>query len=325
MRPLALKGHERPIRFVKYNREGDVFVSCALDKEPTLWRTDTGERIGTYKGHNGAVWCCDIDSQTRRMVTAGADNTCKIWDVQSGKELFSIQHAVPCRSCEISSGDEFFHNCMYPRHGLKPVINVYKFAADSSQQDSAPVQRIEAHDDVITHAMWNASNTEIVSCSQDTTICKWDVETGTKLATATGHSKAVNMIQFNADRTHFVSASKDSTAKLWDYKTMKCIKTYKTEAPVNCAAISPLHDHVLTGGGQDAADVTTTAGASGKFEVHLFHKVLEEELDLIKGHFSPVNFVAIAPDGRSFVTGAEEGYCRLHHFDKTYVDWVDED
>ena len=29
MRPYLLKGHERPLTQVKYNREGDLFVSCA--------------------------------------------------------------------------------------------------------------------------------------------------------------------------------------------------------------------------------------------------------------------------------------------------------
>jgi translation initiation factor 3 subunit I len=50
--------------------------------------------------------------------------------------------------------------------------------------------------------------------------------------------------------TMFISASKDSTAKLWDMDTLKDKKTYKTERPVNSAAISPNKDHVVLGGGQ---------------------------------------------------------------------------
>ena len=60
MRPLLLKGHTRPLTFIKYNLEGDILVSCAKDHRPTLWYADSGERIGTYKGHNGATWSCDI-------------------------------------------------------------------------------------------------------------------------------------------------------------------------------------------------------------------------------------------------------------------------
>ena len=48
----------------------------------------------------------------------------------------------------------------------------------------------------------------------------------------------------------FISASKDTTAKLWDMDQLEDKKTYKTERPVNSAAISPNKDHVVLGGGQ---------------------------------------------------------------------------
>ncbi|VFQ71521.1 unnamed protein product [Cuscuta campestris] len=60
MRPILMKGHERPLTFLKYNREGDLLFSCAKDHNPTVWFADNGERLGTYRGHNGAVWTCDV-------------------------------------------------------------------------------------------------------------------------------------------------------------------------------------------------------------------------------------------------------------------------
>ncbi len=62
MRPILLKGHERPLTFLKYNRDGDLLFSCAKDHTPTVWYASNGERLGTYRGHNGAVWCCDVSS-----------------------------------------------------------------------------------------------------------------------------------------------------------------------------------------------------------------------------------------------------------------------
>jgi translation initiation factor 3 subunit I len=64
---------------------------------------------------------------------------------------------------------------------------------------------------------------------------------------------------------------------------------YNTPAPINHAAISPLFDHVMTGGGQDARDVTTTSARQGKFMVRFFHTIYQEEFGRVKGHFGPVN------------------------------------
>ncbi len=65
MRPILLKGHERPLTFLKYNRDGDLLFSCAKDHTPTVWYAHNGERLGTYRGHNGAVWCCDVSSMLK--------------------------------------------------------------------------------------------------------------------------------------------------------------------------------------------------------------------------------------------------------------------
>ena len=94
MRPVLLKGHERcvralcqgaaaaaapalahpaspsPLTFVKYNLEGDLLVTCAKDHTPNLWYSDDGERIGTFSGHNGPVWTCDLTGELPALVAA---------------------------------------------------------------------------------------------------------------------------------------------------------------------------------------------------------------------------------------------------------------
>ena len=61
LRPIMVKGHERPLTCVKYNREGDLLFTCAKDHTPCLWYAENGERIGTYQGHCGTVWCLDVN------------------------------------------------------------------------------------------------------------------------------------------------------------------------------------------------------------------------------------------------------------------------
>jgi translation initiation factor 3 subunit I len=92
---------------------------------------------------------------------------------------------------------------------------------------------------------------------------------------------------------------------------------------VNDAVISETKDHILLGGGQEAMSVTTTSGKVGKFETRFFHLVYEEEFGTVKGHFGPINALAVNPNGLSYASGAEDGYVRLHFFDKSYLDMKD--
>ena len=99
MRPILLKGHERSITCVIYNRDGDLIFTSAKDGRPTLWLSENGERVGTYEVHNGAVWHLDVSWDSKLLVSGSADMHAKVWDVESGRELASFEHSGPVRSC----------------------------------------------------------------------------------------------------------------------------------------------------------------------------------------------------------------------------------
>src|SRR6186713_1259619 len=100
-------------------------------------------------------------------------------------------------------------------------------------------------------------------------------------------------LQWSADRTYFITASKDKTARLVSADDLRVLKTYTTDTPLNSAAITPIKDYVILGGGQAAMDVTTTSARQGKFEARFYHKIFEEEIGRVRGHFGPLNYVAV--------------------------------
>jgi translation initiation factor 3 subunit I len=71
-----MKGHERSLTFLKYNQEGDLLFTCAKDKSPCVWWSDNGERIGTYEGHNGAVWSLDVTRDSKYLSRARLTRPC---------------------------------------------------------------------------------------------------------------------------------------------------------------------------------------------------------------------------------------------------------
>ena len=109
-RPINLKGHERSITHIKYNYEGDLIFSASKGPYPCLWNAQTGERIGTYDGHTGAVWYLDVNGdnvfsllvRSSRLLTGSADAKVKLWDVETGRDLFTFPHRVPVRCVEFA-------------------------------------------------------------------------------------------------------------------------------------------------------------------------------------------------------------------------------
>ncbi|KAF5184332.1 Eukaryotic translation initiation factor 3 subunit i [Thalictrum thalictroides] len=316
-----MKGHERPLTFLKYNREGDLLFSCAKDHTPDVWLADNGERLGTYRGHNGAVWCCDVSRDSTRLITGSADQSAKLWDVQTGNQLFSFNFNSPARAVDFGVGDELAVITTDPFMELPSAIHVKRISIDPNEQTVNSLLEIRGPRGRINRAVWGPLNKTIISVGEDAVVRIWDSETGKLIKESekeTGHRDAITSLSKSADGSHFLTGSLDKSARLWDTRTLTLIKTYVTERPVNAVAMSPLLDHVVIGGGQDARNVTTTDRRAGKFEAKFFHKILQEEIGGVKGHFGPINALVFNPDGRSFSSGGEDGYVRLHHFDPGY-------
>lgn len=84
--------------------DGETLVTTAADRTATLWSVASGRRLGDLRGHGGpvdlnegedaqltvrdrylGVVTADFDASGRRVATAGADGTARVWDVASGK------------------------------------------------------------------------------------------------------------------------------------------------------------------------------------------------------------------------------------------------
>ena len=210
-------------------------------------------------------------------------------------------------------------------------ISIYDVPANESPDSYADTPRLEIelpkdiHNKKVnpTNIVWLALNEALFVTFDNGAIRLYDPVTGDELEEFFAHEKKINRVSFNKDKTLFITSSADFTAKLYDAIDMKHLKTYKTDRPVNDAVISETKDHILLGGGQEAMSVTTTAGKVGKFETRFFWLVYEEEFGTVKGHFGPINALAINPNGLSYASGAEDGYVRLHFFDKSYLDMKD--
>lgn len=322
-----LKGHERAITCVLYNNDGDLVFTAAKDQMPTLWYAKTGERIGTYQGHQGAVWDLTVSWDSTRMVSASADASARMWDVQTGRELVVYNHMGPLRSASFAEGGQRFATVSDPFTDSPGHVSVFETPSDVPVDQLEKIASLEI--DLppkmkATKVVWGALNEKLIVSYADGTLRTFDPIDGSELQYAQVHSKDINRLTLNKDRTLLLTCSKDHTSKLLDADTLQVLKVYKTDRPVNAAVMHPTKEHVILGGGQDAMSVTTTSSNVGKFESRFFHMIYEEEFGRVKGHFGPINALAINPNGLSYASGAEDGYVRLHFFDEDYLSKQDE-
>ncbi|EGN94035.1 hypothetical protein SERLA73DRAFT_189186 [Serpula lacrymans var. lacrymans S7.3] len=321
MRPILLQGHERSLTQLKFNLEGDLLFSCSKDHIVNAWFSHNGERLGTYDGHNGTVWTLDVDSQSKFLVSGSADNTLRLWSVSTGKCLYTWEFPTAVKRVSFSDDDQQVVCITEQRMGHQGAVRVFQINrdGDGSDQPSKPLHMFNPIGSKATVCAFTYTPNLIVTGHESGKVALFDVTTGDEvLNNERAHMDVVTDMQLSTDKTYFITSSKDKTARLHDTKTLRVLKTFTTETPLNSAALDPFRPYVLLGGGQEAMQVTTTSLRQGKFETRFWHKVFEEEIGRVKGHFGPINTIAVHPGGSSYASGGEDGYVRVHHYDETY-------
>ncbi|KAI9787065.1 MAG: translation initiation factor eIF3 subunit [Peltula sp. TS41687] len=325
MRPILLQGHERALTQIKYNKDGDILFSVSKDHVICAWFSVNGERLGTYHGHQGALWTIDIDPSTTLLASGGADNTVRVWDIKNGKCLKTWDFPTAVKRVEFTEDGTQLLAVTEKRMGYLGTIVVFDVAVDTAaEQTNEPSLRITCEESKATVAGWSYLSKYIIAGHEDGSVSQYDAKTGELLHNVQAHEPdmQVNDLQWSPDRTYFITASKEKSAKILSAHDLETLKTFVADTPLNTAAITPKKDFVILGGGQAAMDVTTTSSRQGKFEARFYHRIFEDEIGRVKGHFGPLNTIAVHPQGQGYASGGEDGYVRIHHFDKSYFDFM---
>lgn len=208
-------------------------------------------------------------------------------DLETGVELNKIETRTSVRIANFSYSGRMLFYTTDEQMKLPSSLHVVDLSSGSSFDQElgsvASIDEFQRHNKP-TSGIWGSLDDSIILGHETGLLTKWDLRNiSESVLESQKHKSQINDLQCSKDQTMFIAASKDTTAKLFDSESFEHLKTYQTDRPVNSAAISPIRDHVVLGGGQEAMEVTTTSTKAGKFEARFYHLIFEEEFGRVKG------------------------------------------
>lgn len=75
-----------------------------------------------------------------RLLTGSADSSAKLWDVETGANLFTFKHKAPCKAVAFSLGEGLAAIATDPFMTTTPAIHLVRIAEDASEQSADAVQ-----------------------------------------------------------------------------------------------------------------------------------------------------------------------------------------
>ena len=182
------------------------------------------------RGHTGSVYSAAFSPDGKRIVSASWDETVRIWDVQTGKELQKLEgHTKVVSSASFSPDGKRIVSASWDN-----TVRIW------DSKTGKELQKLEGHTEGVNSASFSPDGKRIVSASWDNTVRIWDSKTGKELQKLEGHSGGVYSASFIPDGKRIVSASWDKTVRIWDAQTGRELQKLEGHAKsVSSASFSP--------------------------------------------------------------------------------------
>ncbi|XVF34735.1 hypothetical protein REPUB_Repub18cG0084800 [Reevesia pubescens] len=288
--PLVCHGHSRPVVDLFYSPvtpDGFFLISASKDSSPMLRNGETGDWIGTFEGHKGAVWSVCLDTNALRAASGSADFTAKVWDALTGDVLHSFEHKHIVRACAFSEDTHLLLT-----GGIEKVLRIY----DLNRPDAPPREVDKSPGSVRTVAWMHSDQTILSSCTDMGGVMLWDVRSGEIVQTLETKS-SVTSAEVSQDGRYITTAD-GSTVKFWDANHFGLVKSYNLPCTVESASLEPKYGNKFIAGGED-------------MWVRVFDFHTGDEIACNKGHHGPVHCVRFSPGGESYASGSEDGTIRI--------------
>ncbi|KAH9483744.1 Serine-threonine kinase receptor-associated protein [Psilocybe cubensis] len=305
--PLVAPGHTRPITHLSFSpiQEDGTFllVSSCKDGNPML-REWTGDWIGTFLGHKGAVWSTKLSLDSSRAASGSADFTAKIWDTYSGNVLHSFPHNHIVRSVALSPQASHLLT-----GGQEKKVRIFDLNRPDAEPDFLFDNGPFSHDGTIKSVVWVGDHTG-VTAGDDGKVKWWDLRSRELTKTITFPDPITSMeLSLQTQRLVLTSGKTVEFIPALPHTGHNTHSLTLRYAPSSASIHPILQDRFVTGSMTD--------------EWVRVHGINGEERDVLKGHHGPVHCVEFSPDGEMYASGSEDGTIRLWQTTpgKTYGLW----
>jgi WD40 repeat protein len=245
--PITLEDHSCEIlRAVSFGKEGRRFVTVNDAEEHTDRLLEIVEAVTDERDEEDDEWEDDevhsasVTPDNRRGVTGSSDGTVRLWDLETGACLRTLE----------GHGDAV-HRVKVSPDGRRAISGSWDNTVRFWDLETGTCLRTgEDHANSVWIVKVSSDGRHSLSASSDKTIRLWDLKTGTCLCSFTGRNEGIwtGSVSLTPDGRYAVSGWSDQAVRLWDLGTGACLRTFEIrDCLVTSLSISPDSRYIMSG------------------------------------------------------------------------------
>lgn len=288
----------------------------------------------TIHAHEGGCISLHFEHNNDRLISGGQDMLVKIWDVNYGTLIGTLNGCLGSVLDIAVSGDNKFVIGAGSDHKL------YLWDLQSSRIRHT----LTGHTDkVCATYISKLSNRQAVSAAYDRTIKVWDLHKGYVVNTICCHS-ICNALSLTADGQHIYSGHTDGNIRCWDTRTGKSVNEVAAHSSgITSISVSRNGNVILTSGRDNlhnlfdvrsmevcatfraqghkvasnwsrsciSADENYVAAGSADGTVYIWSRSSAAPVSTLKGHGAPVISCAWSSLGKPLASADKNGYLHI--------------
>lgn len=162
-----LRAHPADCRWVEFSPDGLELVTTAHDDDTIrFWNLESGEQTRALRGHEHGVVGVGFSPDRTLLVSAGFDNTVRVWNLADGQGRIVGKHDSRC------------YKAMFHPDGKRVLTASADGTVGLWRLDGGESRRFVGHRSEVNAARLSPDGRLVVSSSDDATVRLFDTETG---------------------------------------------------------------------------------------------------------------------------------------------------
>lgn len=199
------------IRHLVASPDGRYLVSdVGHSADLLLWDATTFRLVRRLQGHTRQINALAFDATGKRIASASSDNSVRLWDVDSGREVRTL-----------SAGDQFVPVALaFHPDGRRLAVGdgwysgtVLIWDVESGQK----LSELRGHSSDLGSVAYSPDGRRLATAAGDGQIKIWDADSGDELLTLSAEgARSFDVLAFHPSGQYLVSGGNDGLVRLWD-------------------------------------------------------------------------------------------------------------